>query len=377
MERKKRIILCSNTAFSLYNFRFRLARTLKEKGFDVYLIAPEDDYAEKLKKEFPFIPLRHLERKGKNPIKDLKLFLEFLRTYSKIKPDLAIHYTIKPNIYGSLAANFLGIPNIAVITGLGHVFISNSILKSLVVILYKLAFKKTNYVIFQNSDDMNEFIKNNIISKEKAKVIYGSGVDTERFNPEFCKDISENSIFKFLLIARLLWEKGIKEYVQAAKIIKSKYSNVEFRILGNFDKDNPSCVPREYIENLHKEGIINYLGFSEDVRPFISKSDVVVLPSYREGLPRVLLEAMAMGKPIITTDAPGCREVVLDGYNGFMVKVRDVESLVEAFEKVLNSDKKTLKQMGYNGRKLVEDKFSDEVVVKQMLELIEEILRKR
>ena len=376
MTNQRRIVLVSNTAFSLYNFRLSLARTLKNNHFEVYMVAPEDEYSKELRKEFPFIPLKNLDRKGKNPIKDLMLFYEFLGIYRKIKPDLVIHYTIKPNIYGSLACGILKIPSIAVITGLGYVFTDKTKLQKIVEILYKISLKRANFIVFLNSFDIEEFLHRGLVSKDKVVLTPGEGVDTNKFNPEFCKEFSKSDDLTFLMISRLLWDKGVREYIESAEIIKSKYKNTKFLLLGPFDKGNPNMVPEDYILKHHKEGIITYLGEAKDVRPFICQSDVVVLPSYyREGIPRVLLEAMSMAKPIITTDAPGCRDTVIDGYNGFLVKVKDIVSLTDTIERMIKMDKVELKLMGERGRKMVIENFSDEVVISKMLSLIEKILR--
>jgi glycosyltransferase involved in cell wall biosynthesis len=375
MANQRRIILVSNTAFSLYNFRLSLARTLKNNHFEVYMVAPEDNYSEELKKEFIFLPLKNLNRKGKNPLKDFKLFHELLSIYRKIKPNIVIHYTIKPNIYGSLACGILGIPSIAVITGLGYVFTNKTKLQKIVEILYKTSLKRANFVVFLNNIDMEEFLRKGLIPKDRIVSIPGEGIDTDKFNPEFCKKSSKSDDLTFLMISRLLWDKGVKEYVESAKIIKSKYENTKFLLLGPFDKGNPNMVPEDYILKHHKEGIITYLGEAKDVRPFICQSDVVVLPSYREGIPRVLLEAMSMAKSIITTDAPGCRDTVIDGYNGFLVKVKDIVSLTDAIERMIKMDKVELKLMGERGRKMVIENFSDEVVIGKMISLINKILK--
>ncbi|MGB9794578.1 glycosyltransferase family 4 protein, partial [Caldisericum exile] len=232
-----------------------------------------------------------------------------------------------------------------------------------------------NFVVFLNNIDIEEFLQKGLVSKNKAILTPGSGVDTAKFSPEFCKKFSKSDDLTFLMISRLLWDKGVREYIESAKIIKSKYENTKFLLLGPFDKGNPNMVPEDYILKHHKEGIITYLGEAKDVRPFICQSDVVILPSYREGIPRVLLEAMSMAKPIITTDAPGCRDTVIDGYNGFLVKVKDIVSLTDAIERMIKMDKEELKLMGERGRKMVIENFSDEVVISKMLSLINTMLK--
>ena len=371
-----KIVLTSNSSFSLYNFRLSFARVLKSKGFEVYLIAPYDDYSDELKREFNFIPLKNLDRKGKNPLKDFMLFYELLGIYRRINPNLVIHYTVKPNIYGTLACGFLRIPTMAVITGLGYAFANKTNLRKIVEVLYKKSFKKANFVVFLNSFDIEELLQKGLVPKDKVVLIPGSGVDKDNFNPELCKNFSKSDNLTFLMISRLLWDKGIGEYIESAKIVKSKYKNTKFLLLGPFDRGNPNAVPEDYILKYHKEGIITYLGEAKDVRAFICQSDVVVLPSYyREGIPRVLLEAMSMAKPIITTDAPGCRDTAINGYNGFLVKVKDIVSLTDAMEKMIKMNREELKLMGERGRKMVIENFSDEVVISKMISLINKTLK--
>lgn len=368
----KKIVLTSNTSWSIWNFRKALMDALLEKGYEVYIVAPEDEYANRFRN---FIALRHLDRKGTNPIKDLKLFLEYISIYKRIKPDFVLNFTIKPNIYSSLACRVLGIKCISTITGLGYVFIKESPLTKLVSLLYKVALDKNHKVIFLNPDDVELFLARSIVYKDKTVIIKSEGVNTEYFSPEFCKDFQEFP-FVFLMVSRLLWDKGVGEFVSAGRVLKRKYGDkVEFWLLGPVDKGNPAAVSEEDIKNWVDEGTINYLGASQDVRPYLCQADCIVLPSYyREGIPRSLLEAMAMEKPIITTDNPGCREVCKDGYNGFLVKPRDVESLVKAMEKMLTMEKEKRLQMGKNGRLWVLEEFSEEKIVAKYLEIIQKAI---
>ena len=366
----KKVVLTSNTSWSIWNFRKALMDALLEKGYQVYIIAPEDEYS----KKFPnFIPLRNLDRKGTNPVKDFKLLLEYLSIYKNLKPDVVLNFTIKPNIYSSLACRILGIQCISTITGLGYVFVRETFLTKLVRFLYRFSLAKNYRVVFLNPDDLNLFIESSIVNQEKAFIIKGEGVSTEYFNPKFCKD-NEKSSFVFLMISRLLWDKGVGEFVTAGKILKRKYGDkVEFWLLGPLDKENPAAVSEEDIKNWIEEGVITYLGVSQDVRSYLCQADCIVLPSYREGIPRSLLEAMAMEKPIITTDSPGCREVCKDGYNGFLVKPKDVESLVKAMEKMLTMEKEKRIEMGKRGRLWVLEEFSEEKIVAKYLQIIQEM----
>ena len=374
MEKKerKRIVLSSNTAFSLYNFRLHLMRALKEKGYEVIAVSPEDGkYSELLKKEFSFFAVKNLDRKGTNPIKDLKLFFEYFLLFRKLKPDLVINFTIKPNIYGSISAGLLGIPSISVITGLGYVFIRESWLTKFVKLLYWLAFRFNRAVVFLNSEDLNT-LRN--ISKEKSFLIESEGIDIKHFDSTLCKETKKDE-FTFLFVGRLLTDKGIYELIRAFEKLKKEKPKVKLIIVGSPDEGNPNSVSKGELEKWVKEGLIEWHGFQEDVRPFYCMADCVVLPSYyREGVPRVLLEAMAMEKPIITTDSPGCKNVCIDGVNGFLVKPKDVESLYLAMKKAVEMGQEELRKMGKKGREIVEGRYEISKIVNKYVKIVEEIL---
>ena len=374
MEKKerKRIVLSSNTAFSLYNFRLHLMRALKEKGFEVMAISPEDGkYSEMLKKEFSFFAVKNLDRKGTNPIKDLKLFFEYFLLFRKLKPDLVINFTIKPNIYGSISAGLFGIPSISVITGLGYVFIREIWLTKLVKLLYWLAFRFNRAVVFLNSEDLNT-LRN--ISKEKSFLIESEGIDIKHFDSTLCKETKKDE-FTFLFVGRLLTDKGIYELIRAFEKLKKEKPKVKLIIVGSPDEGNPNSVSKGELEKWVKEGLIEWHGFQEDVRPFYCMADCVVLPSYyREGVPRVLLEAMAMEKPIITTDAPGCKNLCVEGVNGFLVKPKDLESLYLAMKKTVEMGQEELRKMGKKGREIVEGRYEISKIVNKYVKIVEEIL---
>jgi Glycosyltransferase len=376
MEKKerKRIVLSSNTAFSLYNFRLYLMRALKERGYEVIAVSPEDGkYSELLRKEFSFFAVKSLDRKGTNPIKDLKLFFEYFLLFRKLKPDLVINFTIKPNIYGSISASLLGIPSISVITGLGYVFIRESWLTKLVKLLYWLAFRFNRAVVFQNSEDMKT-LEN--LCEGECLLIESSGVDLKHFDPTLCKEAKRNE-FTFLFVGRLLTDKGIYELIKAFEKLKKEKPKVKLIIVGSPDEGNPNSVSKGELEKWVKEGLIEWHGFQEDVRPFYCMANCVVLPSYyREGVPRVLLEAMAMEKPIITTDAPGCKNVCIDRVNGFLMKPRDVESLYLAMKRMVELGDEKLREFGKAGRRLAEEKYSVEKIVGEYINLIEAVLSK-
>jgi len=373
MGNRKTIVFSSNTSFNLYNFRIHLMRAFKNKGYKVIAVAPEDGkYDKLLKKEFEFYPIKHLNRKGTNPFQDLRLLMEYFNLFRKIKSDLVINFTIKPNIYGSISAGLLGIPSISVITGLGYAFIKETWLTKVIKVLYKIAFKFNKAVIFQNIDDM-ETLKN--LCKRKGYLIESSGIDTEFFNPNGCVK-KKNKGFSFLFVGRLLKDKGIYELIKAFEKLKKEKLNINLIIVGSPDEGNPNSISKGELEKWMKEGLIEWHGFQEDVRPFYCMADCVVLPSYREGVPRVLLEAMAMEKTIITTDAPGCKNVCVDGVNGFLVKPKDVESLYLAMKRMLELGNEKLREFGKAGRRLAEEKYSVEKIVGEYINLIETVLSK-
>jgi glycosyltransferase involved in cell wall biosynthesis len=348
-------------------------KRLKELEFEVIAVAPYDKYAEKIKElNFKFFSIKNLDRKGKNPIKDFKLFLEYFGLYKKIRPDLVINFTIKPNIYSSMAAGLLKIPCLSVVTGLGYVFIKRGFIAKLVESLYRVAFRFNKFVVFQNETDFQE-LKN--IIKDKAFIIPGSGVDTEYFSPSFCKDYpKENKKFVFLFIGRFLKDKGIIELISASERLYREGKDFFLFLLGKEDEGNPASLSKEDLENIRAYPFVKVFSFTEDVRPYLCGCDCVVLPSsYREGLPRTLLEAMAMEKPIITTDAPGCRDACEDGRNGFLVKPRDIESLYQAMKRMIELPQGEIEKMGKYGRKLIEEKYSVEKVNLKYIELIERI----
>ena len=371
----KKILFISNTSYNFYNFRLPLLRALKEKGYKVILSAPKDEYTSFLKKAFKFYTLKMLDRKSTNPVKDFMFLLELLSLINKIKPDLVVNITIKPNIWGNLACQILKIPSIGVITGLGYAFTERKFpIHQIVKKLYRLALEHPKKVIFQNPDDAELFIKEKLIKPEKVKVILGSGVDLNYFKPLGKK--KNQSLVVFGYMGRLLWDKGIKELVEAVKILKSKGYSFEVHVLGKPDEGNPKSIPIEQIQKWERDGLITYKGFSKDVRPFLEEIDCFVYPSYREGIPRAILEAMAMEKPIITANSPGCRETVIEGFNGILVSPKNTISLAKAMEKFLNLEKVQREQWEKNSRELVQEKFGVNEIIEKYISVIEEVLRK-
>jgi glycosyltransferase involved in cell wall biosynthesis len=296
--------------------------------------------------------------------------------YRRERPHLVFHYTIKPVIYGSLAAALTGVPSLSTVTGAGYAFMRDGLLQHLVRRLYRLALRFPQAVFFQNPDDRDFFLRAGLVRESQVRTVPGSGVNLDNYAPDLEAEKSRDQGGKmvFLFMGRLLWDKGIGELAEAAAMVRRHFPLAEVWVLGRTDPDNPAAVPEGQIRQWEREGRFTWLGWVQDVRPLISQSDVVVLPSYREGIPRSLLEAMAMGKPIITTDGVGCREVIEDGRNGFMVPVKDTEALAAAMIKMIHLGEEGRREMGLYGRRKAEREFDERLVIQAYLREIDRIL---
>ncbi len=370
----KKIVISINTSWNIYNFRLGLIEALQEEGYMVYALAPKDKYVVKLEEIGVECIDIFINNKGTNPFEDIRTIWEYYKIYKKVKPDVALHYTIKPNIYGTIGAKLAGVKVVNNISGLGRVFLDDSISSRIARSLYKIALKFSSKVFFQNPYDRELFIDHRLVKKDKTSILAGSGIDTKKFIP-LPKEIQDDK-FRFLFIARLIEDKGIMEYVKSAKEILNKYENVEFLILGAFYFENPTAITKEQVKAWEGEGIVTYLGVSDSVQDYIKESDCVVLPSYREGLSRVLLEAFSMAKPIITTDTAGCKDVVDDGIDGFLCEVKSSHSLAEAMKKMLGLSEFERKEMGQRGREKVISKFDEKIVIDSYKKVLSNILNK-
>ncbi|MFM2345122.1 MAG: hypothetical protein RLZZ210_1735 [Pseudomonadota bacterium] len=368
------IAFVANTAWSVYNFRKNILSYLLEQGHKVTVIAPFDDKVINLQSMGCNCIDIKMQRQGTSPISDSMLTYNLYKIYRQIKPDFIFHYTIKPNIYGSIAAKFAGIKNsIAVTTGLGSVFIKQNWVTTVAKILYKYSLKYAKYIYFLNNDDLNKFVECDIIPACKAKLLAGEGIDTNFFAPQ-TKFKLQQTTTSFLLIARMLKDKGIVEYIESAKILKQKYdTNVSFNLLGACDEQNPNGISKEQIMQWHNQGFINYLGTTDDVRGYIQNSDCIVLPSYAEGIPRTLLEGASMQKPLIASDVSGCREVVKHEYNGYLCSAKNIDDLVLCLDKFINLDSNAKQTMGINARNHVIENFSDSNVIKEYISLLTQV----
>lgn len=377
MSVSKKIAIVSNSTWNIFNFRLNLIRKFKSEGYRIIVIAPIDEYISYLNESYftKHIPLKRLSAQGKSPLSDLMLTFELYKIYKREKPDIVFHYTIKPNIYGSIAATWAKIPSISILTGLGYTFLNPSFINRIVPWLYKFAFRKINKLILYNPDDLNFFVENNYISKEKCVIIPGSGVNSNFFRPLSAN--KKNDKFIFLFIGRLLYDKGIEEFVEAAKQVRQIGKHSEFLVVGELNPDNPSAISKDKFFSWVESKYIQYLGSTKDIRRFIKNADCIVLPSYREGVPRAILEAMSMEKPIITTDVAGCRETVVEETNGLLVPAKDSLALAEAMTQLYNLSKEEIELMGKNSREFVLNRFDDKIIVSKYLSLLNEILHNK
>ncbi len=344
-----------------------LVQALLNEGHTVTAIAPKDEYTQFLVEAGCSFEEITMDSRGANAIKDLGLIFELFGIYRKIKPDVILQYTIKPNIYGTLAASLLNIPTVNNVCGLGTAFLNKGIVSRIAIGMYKLAFRFPKLIYFQNNDDKVFFEENNIIKNNATQVLPGSGINLNHFKPS---EETKNKKFTFLLISRLIHDKGIIEYIDAIKYLKEKGVNANFQILGNKDFEHRRGISEDIINSWIDSNVVEYLGSTDDVRPFINNADCVVLPSYREGTPKSLLEAASSAKPIIATNVAGCTNIVTDDVNGMLCNVKDSKDLADKLEAMSNLPKERLAEMGKESRKIVESKFDEKIVIDSYLNTI-------
>lgn len=374
----KRILIVASYDGSLIEFRGDFINHLIAQDFEVFAASP--NFTEKYQQQIIDIgatPIEfNLQRTGLNPLKDFQSIQELKSIIKQNKIDLVFPYTIKPVIYGSIAANMCNVPVISLITGLGYTFsglsIKAKILQRFNEILYKLSIRKNKAIVFQNKDDYQLFLDRNIISKhQKVDFVSGSGVNLNQFTFKE-KNASDN--VSFILVSRLIKEKGIALYMEAAKILKAKYPKSEFHLVGAAET-SPSAISEEEINHLDKKGIIVFHGFQSNIKEHLHNNDIFVLPSYyREGLPRTNLEACACGNPIITTDSVGCRESVIEGVNGFLIEPQNQDALTKSMEYFITNPNK-IKEMGFNSRKYAEERFDVNIINNDLVKLIKNVLK--
>ncbi|MBF6677318.1 glycosyltransferase family 4 protein [Campylobacter sputorum] len=369
-----KIFIIGNVASMMINFRKELIEELVENGIDVYCLV--SDYTEITKnqvKDLGAIPLDYeLNSKGLNPFKDIIATYKLYKLIKEHKPDIVFSFFVKPVIFGSMAAKFAKIPRVVgMIEGLGGAFTVHKngitrkakIIKFIQALLYKFSLPKLDLLIFLNPDDKKDLVEKYNIKVKQILILGGIGVDLDKFK----YSLAPTNPVSFIFIARLLAEKGIFEYLKAAKMIKAKYPQTKFYIFGSFDEENPFALKKDELEQYLKDDLVIYPGFVDNIHEWLTKTSVFVLPSYyREGVPRSTQEAMAIGRAIITTNVAGCKETVINGYNGFLIPPFDSHILAEKMEYFINNPE-CINQMGKDSRKLAEDKFDVKKVNKKLI----------
>jgi glycosyltransferase involved in cell wall biosynthesis len=371
----KNIAIVSNTSWYIHNFRRGLLKELISAGYSIYAISPKDHFVKEiLDLGCTFLELTNISNKGKNPLQDILLTLELRKILKANQIQCCLFFTPKINIYGNIAIKFTNIRAVATINGLGFVFNKDQPkwLQLTVRQLYKFSFKKLSAIFFQNEEDKRFFLNSKIIRPDQnISVVRGSGVNVIEFN--YKNSFNPSGKLVFLLSARLIKEKGLYEYFEAAEELKKKYPSVTFALLG-LPADNPSSVSLNTINEFHKNGVIDYWGISDNISEILNKVDVMILPSYyREGVPRVLIEGLAKGLPIITTDNVGCRETVDNLQNGFLIPIKDIKSLKLAIEKMINMPMEERILMSKKSREKAVKEFDESLNHKKYLHVIKEI----
>ena len=373
MKARPKIALVANTSWSIYNFRLGLIIQLQKSGFQVLIIAPQDDFSTKLTEiGCEFIPIR-LDNYGINPLNDISIIFQLRRIYLQHQPDIIFHYTIKPNIYGSIAAFLCKIPAIAITTGLGLLSAdsNNKLLRLISFSLYRLAGRLASEMWFLNEPNRQLFIERKIIEPYKAHLLPSEGVDINWFKPDPKLISTPKKHLTFLFAGRFIKDKGIFEFAEAARLIIKRYPQARFQIVGFIDVKNPSFISEKQLREWESEKILTYLGETTDIRPYLQEADCIVYPSYYgEGLSRILLEAASMATPIITTNSTGCREVVIPNVSGFLCKPRNVSDLVTKIEHFIKLTPKKRKKMGQKAREFVENNFNESIIIELYLESI-------
>lgn len=352
----KKVLLIANEYTTIVDFRLELLEGLVNKGYDVFVALPDDSHNELIRKRNCRVISLEMSRKGMNPFNELKTILSINKVVNDVKPDIILTFTIKPNSYGGFIAGIKGIPYIANITGLGTAIESNGLVSKISLMLYRLGLKKASCVYFQNESN-KQYMLNKRVVEDNYRLIPGSGVNLNKY--KLLAYPTDNKVLRFGYIARVMYEKGIEEYITAAEAIRSIYPNCEFHIFGYCEQGYEGRMA-----DLSKKGTIIYHGQVDDMVSVYNDMHCIVHPSfYPEGLSNVLLEASASGRPIITTDKPGCKELVVDGYNGFMIKQKDAQDLIDKLNKFIGLSFEEKKEMGINGRKYIEDKYDRNIVV--------------
>jgi glycosyltransferase involved in cell wall biosynthesis len=363
------VVLSANNCWNIANFRAPLLTGLQDAGYRLVAFAPVDAHAEDLRRKGVEVRGVPIARSGMNPITDAGLLIRYIRMLRALRPAAYCGFTIKPNVYGAIAARIAGVPAIANVTGLATPYLSEGLVWAVAERLYRIAFRRAHTVFYHNDEDLRLMIERKVVRPGQGRVIPGSGVNVEYFKPNPDPSAADTSL-RFLFFGRLILHKGIREFIDAAKMLRAILPNARFQLLGNPDAGNPTSVSDTELQSWIVDGIVEHLGEHRDVRPYIQQADVVVLPTYREGMSRALLEGAAMGKPLIGSDVAGSRELIDEGLTGFLCRARDAHSLADAMERMGDLPTERLAEMGRAARAKVEREFSDEVVVRAYLDAL-------
>lgn len=373
-ERAPVLVLSANSGWNLLNFRGALITGLQAAGYRLVAFAPADAQAEQLRRRGIEPYDMPMARSGMNPVADARLLSRYADALRRIRPAAYCGFTIKPNVYGAIAARMTGVPAINNVTGLGTTFLAKGPMWRFTALLYRFAFHRSHRVFFHNEEDLGIFVEQKIIRPEQGRVIPGSGVDLEYFAAD--EDWQPPTTPRFLFIGRAIRDKGFGEYVEAARQLRGRMPEARFQVLGNPDPGNPTSVGTGEFQSWIDEGLIDHLGEEADVRPFIRSATAVVLPSYREGMSRALLEGAAMGRPLVGTDVAGCRELIEEGVTGALCEPRDASSLAAAMERIGRMPADKLRELGRAARDKVEREFGEQIVVEAYLEELAQVARR-
>lgn len=369
-ENKKLIALFTNNDDDIYCFRKELIEAFIKEGYEVLISCPYGKKFE-LMKDIPFrYDDPYIDRRGTDIIADMKLFLHYFRLLKKHKPDIVLTYTAKPNVYCGIAAHILSVPVISNVTGFGSVLGKGGFMQKLIMALFRFSFRRSSCVMFQNSTNMKLAMESGMV-KGDCRLIPGSGVDTDRFPLQEYPSDESGIVFNY--IGRILHDKGVDDYIEAAKRIKKKYPDTKFNMLGFIEETEMHY--KTQLEDLQKRGIICYHGSQNDVKPFIAASHATIHPStYGEGMSNVLLESASSGRPVISTDNPGCKETFIDNETGFLYHGGDVDALCNAIERFIALTNSERKEMGIKGREYIKNNFSRKIVIDAYLEKIQKLI---
>lgn len=367
------VVLSGNTCWNIAHFRAALLNGLLAAGYRITVLAAPDRTVDQLRARGIEVRPLPMARSGMNPLIEARLLMRYIRELRALRPDAYLGFTIKPNVYGAIAARMAGVPAINTVTGIGTPLLSKGFLWALSERLYRLAFRRSHTVFFENRSDLDFMVERKIVTRDQARVIPGSGVDMEHFKPDAESASGAGGPRTFLFIGRLILHKGVREFIDAARILKRKLPEARFQLLGSLDPGNPTSVSHAELQSWIDEGVVEHLGEHEDIRPMIRASTAVVLSSYREGMSRALLEGAAMGKPLVGTDVPGSRELVEEGVTGALCAPRDAASLAAAMERIAVASPQQIAKLGANARDKVGREYSDELVSRGFLDVLEGI----